>query len=212
MNPHDPHRRSTGLAQKALLYAGGELDAAAAHAFESRLAHDPLSQDALIEAVQLSQLLMGGPLRPDPAYRDRVRSAVLSTPASDERPRARFFRRAATLTIACGLLLAAALALPSDRAPRRSSAPLVVQQAASSSSLAHAAPTHRSEDNSQSSALEDEGEKLETALEWAEMADCGEHLQRTWDEELRRKARHRWPVSHEPFAGEGTGAPARGAE
>jgi hypothetical protein len=206
VNPHDPPRPSAGLAHEALLYAGGELDAAAAHAFESRLADDPLTQEALIEAVQLSQLLTGGPLRPDASYRERVRSRVLTTPA------ARSFPRAAALAIACGLLLAAALALPSDRGQRRSTMPLLAQQATPSSPLAHATPAHRGEDHSQAAAIEDEAEKLETALEWAEMADCGEHLQRTWDEELRRKARHRWPVSHEHVAGEGTGPTFRGVE
>jgi hypothetical protein len=206
VNPHDLARPSAGLAHEALLYAGGELDAAAADAFESRLADDPLTQDALVEAVQLSQLLTGGPLRPDPAYRDRVRSRVLSRPAT------RYFRRAAALAIACGLLLAVALALPSDRAQRRSTAPLLVQQAPPSSPIVHATPTHRDEDHSQAAIVEDETEMLETALEWAEMADCGEHLQRTWDEELRRKARHRWPVSHEPAASEGTGPLFRGVE
>jgi hypothetical protein len=212
VNLHDPPRPSAGLAHEALLYAGGELDAAAARAFERRLADDPLTQDALVEAVQLSQLLTGGPLRPDPAYRECVRNSVLSTPASSERWATRYFRRAGALSIACGLLLAAALALPSDTAQRRSTAPLIVQQAIPSPSVAHATRAERDEDHPLAAAIEDDPEMLETALEWAELADCGEHLQRTWDEELRRKARHRWPVSHEPVASEGTGPAFRGVE
>jgi hypothetical protein len=212
VNLHDPPRPSAGLAHEALLYAGGELDATAARAFERRLAEEPLVQDALVEAVQLSQLLTGGPLRPDPAYRDRVRNTVLSTSGSSERSAGGYFRRAVGLSIACGLLLAAALALPSDTAQRRSTAPLVVRQAIPSPSVAHATRTEHDENHPLAAAIEDDPEMLETALEWAELADCGEHLQRTWDEELRRKARHRWPVNHEPVAGEGTGPAFRGVE
>ena len=211
MNPHDPPRPSAGLAHEALLYASGELDAAAARAFEQRLAEEPLVQDALVKAVQLSQLLTRGPLRPDPAYRDRVRSRVLLTSAPSERWSARSFRRAA-LSVACGLLLAAALALPSDTAQRRPTAPLLVRQAAPLAAVAQATAGQRAEGHPLVAAIEDDPEMLETALEWAELSDCGEHLQRTWDEELRRKARHRWPVSHEPVAGEGAAAPARGVE
>src|SRR5262249_53765047 len=66
------------LALQALLYAGGELPDADAATFERRLADDQSARDALVQAVQLAQLAQQ--LRPDPAYRQRVRQRLRSRP------------------------------------------------------------------------------------------------------------------------------------
>jgi hypothetical protein len=58
------------LALQALLYAGDALAQDEARRFEQRLAQDQAAREALSRAVQV---LHGEPLRPDPAYRRRVR-------------------------------------------------------------------------------------------------------------------------------------------
>ncbi len=65
------------LAFQALLYACDELDGAEAARFEARLGEDQTAREALCQAVQLAHAQTGAaPLRPDPAYRERVRQAV----------------------------------------------------------------------------------------------------------------------------------------
>jgi len=76
---HQPRRASDGtaLAYQALLYASGEMDGPELAAFEARLGEEQAAREALLQAVQLS-LGQAGPasLRPDPAYRERVRARV----------------------------------------------------------------------------------------------------------------------------------------
>jgi anti-sigma factor RsiW len=58
---------------QALLYAGGELEAPDAEAFERRLAEDQAAREALAAAVRLSLTVDGRPsAEPDPAYRAQV--------------------------------------------------------------------------------------------------------------------------------------------
>jgi hypothetical protein len=69
-----PESGNVALAFQALLYASGEMDGAEAVAFEARLGEDQAAREALCQAVQLSSAQAGpGTLRPDPAYRERLR-------------------------------------------------------------------------------------------------------------------------------------------
>jgi len=64
----------------ALRYAAGDLPAAAAAAFEDRLAHDQAAQEALGEAIRLSAAALDRPaLAPDPLVREAVREALRPT-------------------------------------------------------------------------------------------------------------------------------------
>jgi hypothetical protein len=61
------------LALQALLYAGGELAAPEAAAFEARLGQDQEAQELLCQAVQIAHARAGlATPQPDPAYRRRV--------------------------------------------------------------------------------------------------------------------------------------------
>src|SRR5262245_41994731 len=61
------------LSAQALLYAGGDLDADEAAAFERRLGEDQAARDALCHAVRLLGAVDSEePVRPDPLYRHGV--------------------------------------------------------------------------------------------------------------------------------------------
>ena len=163
------------LVRQALLYAAGELEAAEADAFERRLGGEPAAQEALIDAVQLAALLGGPRASPSTDRRSAVRDRCLP------RPRAgRHFFRAAGLGLVATLLLSVA-ADPSSRIGE-SESPLEFDGARLARGSDAAAETANAGDDD---------EMLETALEWAELSNCGDHLQRTWDDEARRRARDR---------------------
>jgi hypothetical protein len=72
-----PPSTELDLGQEALLYLADELEPPRRDAFEKRLESDEAAQTQLALAVELSELLRSKPPRPDPAYRDAVRLAVL---------------------------------------------------------------------------------------------------------------------------------------
>jgi hypothetical protein len=76
MAEEHPEGGAERLALQALLYAGGALDEPEVDDFEARLAADQRAREALCRAVELVQSCAGGPVRPDPAYRERVRRRV----------------------------------------------------------------------------------------------------------------------------------------
>jgi len=80
MPEHLPSEKGdAALAFQALLYATGELDGPKAAQFETRLGEDQAARQALCHAVQLAHSPAAlDALRPDPAYRDRVRQRVLN--------------------------------------------------------------------------------------------------------------------------------------
>ena len=188
------------LVRRALQYAAGELDTAAAESFESRLRDEPAAQAALIDAVQLAALLAGRPAVPSPDYRTVVRQRCFR-----RAPFARHFCRAAGFGLVAALL-AAVTVDPSGHGSRRvhsslHDGPLIAcGPAASDVSGALAA--------SGNAANDDDDDMLETALEWAELSNCGDHLQRAWDDETRRRSRDRRHVGVEPSAWDGFVAPA----
>jgi hypothetical protein len=158
----------------ATRYAAGQLDDAAAAAFERRLAGDQAVRDALCAAVRGMRAAAGRPDPvPNPSYRDRVRNRLRET-ALRGRPdaRARFRGHPAGWAFA-GAAAAALLLLairgttePSDATDCVPCDP--VQQAA--------APLPRG------------GEPAEDAEGWPELLS-GQHLAQTLHEENRRKSR-----------------------
>jgi hypothetical protein len=79
MPDHYSDETEVSLAFRALLYASGEMDPAEAAAFEARLGEDQAAREALCQAVQVAHAGLQ-PLRPDPAYRERVRQRVQQRP------------------------------------------------------------------------------------------------------------------------------------
>jgi hypothetical protein len=66
------------------------MEGEAAQAFEERLAHDQAAREALREAVQLTQTLIGGEaLAPRVTYRDQVRRRLQSIPPHESQSGAR---------------------------------------------------------------------------------------------------------------------------
>ena len=196
-NRPDPARPPDSLVREALLYAAGELDAPAAADFERRLGGDALAREALADAVQLSLVLEGRPLRPDPAYRSVVRDRC----ARRREPRARYFLRYAGFGLVAALLLAAA---PTVTPPAEPAASPAEEHAAAPLPLNDAVVAHlkhpAAEEPWADAGTGEDHDMLGTARDWAELSATGEHLQRTWDEEARRKARHhaRVRVGFEP--------------
>lgn len=70
------------LAWQALLYASGELEGEPETSFEERLGADQSARDALCQAVQLTMALGDQvPVRPNPAYRQRVKQRLREKPS-----------------------------------------------------------------------------------------------------------------------------------
>jgi hypothetical protein len=79
MRDHSTNSDSGGvtLAFQALLYASGEMEVADTADFEARLEADQTARDALCQAVQMTYPQAAlGTLKPNPAYRDRVRQRL----------------------------------------------------------------------------------------------------------------------------------------
>jgi hypothetical protein len=181
------------LVREALFYASGELDPDAAEAFERRLGEDALAQSALIDAVQLGLLVGHRPTVPNQAYRSAVRRSCLPG-ARDRVARLRWAARVGAFGLVAATLFAATpLPVPLSGAepghPTRS-----VASAPQTKVTANPAPTvdvARNDEQPAATEPEKEGDMRDTAREWAEIGGCGDHLQRTLDEEARRKARQR---------------------
>jgi hypothetical protein len=169
---HDP------LALQALLYAGGELPAADADAFERLLANDQAAREALVQAVQLAQPLRGRPSAPDPAYRDRVRRRLRPGPGLWRLlVGRRTYRGHPLLWSAVG---AAAAVLLVAFLPRAQPDVVVVRAEPPSEE----APTF-----SEPLALpDDDPDAFDVARVWAETPKGG-HLERAREDEMKRKVR-----------------------
>jgi hypothetical protein len=158
----------------AARYAAGELDDAAAAAFERRLAGDQAVRDALCAAVRGMRSAAGRPDPvPNPAYRERVRTRLREA-AGRARPdaRGRSWRHHAAWAIAGAA--AAALVLFSIRGP---SVPTDGSDCVPCDSAQEAAaPLPRGD------APTDDAEG------WPELLS-GQHLAQTIHEENRRKSR-----------------------
>jgi anti-sigma-K factor RskA len=169
------------LRMQALLYVFGELDEAATHRFEERLAEDQAVREALLSAVQRCHELAGlTPRGPNPAYRQRVRAQLRASrkPASaPEVPRSERAKPVVwVLTGAAATVLV--LALGTFAPGRVSPAP--------------ATPTlQKVAESSLPKALNEAGEDCEPPLEqlaegWATVPQ-GQHLARLLEEERRRR-------------------------
>ncbi|HYT91403.1 MAG TPA: hypothetical protein VEL76_22005 [Gemmataceae bacterium] len=74
MTEREEHGEAGLLALQALRYTRGVLGRVEADAFEARLEGDQRARDALCRAVELVADFSGlGAVRPNPAYRERVR-------------------------------------------------------------------------------------------------------------------------------------------
>jgi hypothetical protein len=168
------------LRDQAMLYAAGELTKAGADAFEDRLLDDELAQQALVQAVQLDSLIARAPCCPDRTYRARVREALLPKP---------FWKRRRPLVAATGYAAAALVCVWSLFFPSASQhAP--TKHALETARLAAPVPTDKQESNALQSAgpVDESEDMLEMAETWAELSNC-DHLQKTLEDEQRRRAR-----------------------
>jgi len=161
-----------GLLYQAVLYAGGELEAHAAEAFEKRLESDQAARDALCRAVELAQ----APAGPGAAYRAAVRRRL--RPPAWRRLLGRHSYRGhpflwTGLGAAAALLLVAALGVGF----RRAAEPEAARPAAEvtpAPQVAEAEP--------------DRPPPTDVADVWAELHDH-RHLAKAHEEEMRRKNR-----------------------
>jgi hypothetical protein len=108
-----PDSAFDGFLPQALRYLAGELGPEAARAFEERLGCDPAAQDALCQAVRLTQEPTVA--MPNPRYRRRVRRRLRR--AVPRRARGRLFLVGAGLGLFCLLVLGAELGKPPAEAP-----------------------------------------------------------------------------------------------
>ena len=187
------------LALRALLYASGELDAAEAAAFEERLGTDQEAREALAVAAQLAHAVPGEPApRPDPAYRARVRERLASHGPWRWLTARRYYPGhpavwAAGGACAAALLIAVGLWVRSPNpgpAPATGLPPVAQAPAAPKGEAVVQAPELLP------APRERNGFVAETALAWAELGNS-DHLQKTLDDEARRKLRLRdWIRRH----------------
>lgn len=161
------------LAVEALLYASGGLEADSAAKFERRLADDQRARDALCRAVEFLGDCAGEAPRPDPAYRERVRAALVPRGGWLRwLVRPRYSRGHPALWGSLGAV--AALVMFAVLGPGAS------PQAALAPVAQNAAALDFGE--------EDEETVARQARIWADMPRS-EHLSKTCEEEARRKAR-----------------------
>jgi hypothetical protein len=178
------------LVQEALLYAAGELEGEALRDFEERLSDHPETQLALAQAVQLSLVLEGRPLHPDPAYRSAVRRRCVPR----VKPQ-RYFVRVAGFALVATLLMGVSPTGPMT--PDEEAAP-EDETASIPADLLQVSVSNPGEDDRQGDEPIDGNDMLDMALDWAEFSGANGHLLRTWDEEVRRKARERVRIEFEP--------------
>jgi anti-sigma-K factor RskA len=167
-------RPGSDLARLAILYAAGELDEAAAAAFESRLADDQVAREALCAAVRLLSALNERSVPvPGIQYRERVHERLR---ASRDRRRVASrgdYRWQPVFWSVASAAAAAAILLSISLAPRSADCPEPDQPA-----VAVEAPVPPLEG-------EDSGDN---AQEWPDLMS-GRHLAEAVNDENRRKVR-----------------------
>lgn len=166
---------STGLdlGQEALLYLADELAPPRREAFEKRLETDEAAQTQLALAVELSELLRSKPRRPNPAYRDAVRRAVLPP----YRTRSWFGVRLWTEFAIAVCLLFGTWSVARINPP---SEPLTAD-------VALTAVESGAEELAAGAEIED---RVDMASAWAEMSNL-EHYQQINEDDQRRRQRSR---------------------
>jgi hypothetical protein len=164
----DANGPADALTLQALLYAGGELDAAEADAFERRLGDDQSARDALSRAVSLNAI----PLRPNPAYREGVCRRLRGGPWGWLLGR-RSRRGYPAVWVGVG---AAAVLMTLHLVPMTPPTPAPDQPVAVAPPPAPAPEPDA------------ESEEAEVAEVWAELNGT-EHLARAHEEEMRRRTR-----------------------
>lgn len=104
-----------GVLPQALLYLANELGPEEARAFEEKLGTDPAAQDALCQAVRLTQ----EPLETTPnlRYRHRVQRRLRRSRTIPRRAKGRLFLMGAGLGLLCLLVLCADLGKPPAEFP-----------------------------------------------------------------------------------------------
>ena len=162
-------------ANRAFLFASGEMDEAESAVFERRLGEEQALRETLCQTIELMQTLEGlAPLAPSPAYQESVRKR-LRLPASSRGWLARRTYRGhpalwSTLGAAAALLML--LVVPPVWTSRSKPAPTTIaEQTKSTDAETTSGPT-----------------TIEMAEMWSRMHNS-EHLARAHDEENRRRSR-----------------------
>jgi hypothetical protein len=190
------------LQATALRYAAGELPPGDSAAFEARLADDQDARDALAEAVRLSAAALGQePPAPDRTFRAMIRERLRPVSAWWAGWLARRAYRGHPLTwagLGAGTVAAATLlglhlaengrvATPALAAPRPHDPPAPPSR--TTPARPAIAPDPRP-------VARDDDTALKTAEIWAELS-TPEHVEKTHDEELRRRQRMlHWHTLH----------------
>jgi len=178
----------------ALLYAGNELDRDAAELFEERLATDQAARDALANAMQLTLLVAGRPTKPDPQYREEVRSRFSHPSWWGRFWKPRIRRGPALAWVAVGGI-AASVAIacwPIQPLPSPVTEPVVIEvverlpEPTIEAVVPIAVPTEQVADATPIPTPMGDMTSDAAAM-WEEMSNS-DHLQRVQEEELRRRA------------------------
>jgi hypothetical protein len=169
-------------ANRAFLYASGEMDATETAAFERRLGEEQPLREALCRAVELTRTLEGLlPVAPPLAYRQRVRQRLLSAGGWWRwlgQPRTYRGHPALWSGLGAAAALLAVLAFPPDWFSRDRPAP--------AGSVAQEPSLLRDSETALEGA--DELSTIEMAETWASLPSS-EHLARALEEENRRRDR-----------------------
>lgn len=171
---HEDQAHGDPLAMEALLYASGELEGQQRAAFEERLSADQNAREALCQAVELSQSLVGRPPRgPTRSYRARVRERLCGPG----------LRRYRGHPLAWAVLGAAASVLVMLSLQHAVVGPVPVPVAVHAELIpASALPGPAASD-----------QVLEVANTWARLSN-NDHLERIQTDEARRKQRLEHPL------------------
>jgi hypothetical protein len=193
----DHQRSSDGeMTRIALLYLAGELDPVATESFETQLLNDPIAQDHLAHAVQLTSLLEGKPTQPDPSYRTAVRETLLANQPVSTCPSlsvhrwsriSRFSGMVGATAIAIGVLVFSFPNQPDEDSPSVVKASPAIADSGEESEL--------SEPGTENLVLDDE--QSDMAEQWSELSNF-DHLQKTSDEEQQRRIRKK-EQDHSPM-------------
>ncbi len=180
---HDPSMSSEpaeSLAAQAFLYASGELEPEEARSFELRLGEDQAARDALCQAVGTSLVASDAGVRPDPAYRERVRARLCRPTLLVKMFPRRYYRGHPALWSglgAAGALLVVAFFIPARTMGKRFQP--VSTDLGAAPPAAVPGPVEPTRPASPT---------IDVAGLWAELPN-GEHLLRARDEEARRRLR-----------------------
>lgn len=186
------------LRYRAMLYASGEMSADASDAFEGALVDDEMAQKALVEAVQLFSMFDGRAKLPRSEYRDQVREVLIRRPFWMKLIPARYRsqpRVISSLVSGCAVGVALAFLLigitgSSERLGECEPPPFETAQIDSGVEVVSANNDDDAAPMDWFGAADDD-EALGMAEAWAEMSNCGDHLQKAIEDDQRRRSRWR---------------------